>query len=162
MNQWTDKNDGTHKVDIDLVVAERLKTECDFDLVACLTDPKKIEAIFQRLRDEATLVVQLLAVIENVQDPEAFGKLFSGETLVDANNALTGAIIDFFPNPQKTILRTMQARTTSIADQMASDAINQATKAMDSPEFSTALKGYLMAGSGFTESSESSTTPAKG
>ena len=162
MNQWNDKNNKPHKVDIDLIVAQRLKAECDFDLVECLTDPKKIEAIFQRLRDETTLVVQLLAVIEDVQDPEAFGKLFSGATLVDANNALTGSIIDFFPNPQKEILRRMQARTTSIADQMASDAIDQATKAMDSPEFSTALKEYLTAGSGFTESSESSTTPEKG
>jgi hypothetical protein len=160
MQTWHDRHNKRHTVEIDFHAAERMRDECDFDLLSCLNNSNKIEPLFQRLKDDITLPIQLLAVIEEAEHPEDFGKLFNGEAIVDAGNALVLEIIDFFPEPQKTILRKLHEKTSAIAQNLMTQATTAATEAIESPAFTTAVSELLTRGNGSNERSESSSTPA--
>lgn len=160
MHSYKDKKGDQHTVDLDIPTAERLRDECGFDLLACLVDASLIEPMFQQLTEDFTLPIQLLAVIEDTDQPEEFGRLFDGQAITDAGNALVREIIDFFRDPQRSILRALHEKTMAVATDLVDTSTAAAMDAINDPAFSTAVRNLLTPGNGANESSQSSATTA--
>lgn len=160
MKTWTDRHGKEHQIDLDVVVAARLRDQCGIDLLACLDNPSKVEAMLHQLQADFTWPVQFLSVIEQTDEPEEFGRLFNGEVLVRAANAIMEEIIDFFQEPQRGVLKRLLQKTRDIVNTVQDRATADAMKAIDDPAFTTVVKGLLMPGNGSNDSLESSDTTA--
>lgn len=165
MQKWTDKHGTEHAVDLDIQAAKDLRDNeptAWLDLIGCLADPSKIEPMVAQLASDPLFVIPILALLEGADDVKQFSRLLHGSALEDASNALTRAIIDFFREPQKSIMRQLHERTLAIANEVRETATREATEAIDNPDFSTAVRNLLTGGNGLNASSELSGTTAAG
>jgi len=160
MATWTDKTGTTHHVEIDVPTARRLRDECNVDLLQCLLSANHIQRVLESLTEDPVLPMTCVAIVEDIDDVDGFAKLFNGQALQDASGALIEAIIDFFPEPQKSILRRLWNRTTEAMLQMHTTATAEVLKAIDDIDLDLVLKNLTTPGSGSSESLESSGTTA--
>lgn len=162
--KWTDRHGTQHTVEIDVPAAMRLRDECDVDLLKCLSDPDAFQPVVQQLHADPVLTISCLAVIADVSDsdPEDFGRLFDGQALSGGTDALLEAIIDFFQEPQRTILRRLLERTEQHVSNVRVASTAKALAAVDSLDFDLVLSSSPTRGSGSNESSESLTPTAEG
>lgn len=161
MHAWTDKHGTRHTIDLDIPAAKRVRDECGVDIVAPLTDarPEVVQQPFAELINDPTLVISCLAVIEDTDNPDEFGRLFHGGALREATDALLSAVVDFFQYPWLTTLLT---KTQTHLQTMSDTATGKAMQAIENLDLDSVLSASVTHGNGSNESSESSTTTGGG
>ena len=165
MAAYTDRNGTKHTVCLDVFTAQLLRDECGVDLLACLTDRNAVaslEKIISGLAADPITVISWLAVIEDVPESDAttFGRLFDGETLNQAAGAIIEAIIDFFPEPQRTILQRLMEKTDQQFHNLRVTATAEMLQQIETLDLNSVLNESLIPGNGSTESSDSLDTTA--
>jgi len=93
--QYTDRTGVVHTLEIHLGTRNRLKQRFGLDLVAASLDITHMAKIVEAIGGPET-VFELLEVVEGIP-AEQLMEAANGQTLKDAQDALTEAIIDFFP-----------------------------------------------------------------
>jgi hypothetical protein len=143
MASFKDSKKRVWVVEIDVTTIKRIKSVLGVDLLTVADDSGQM---LDRLASDAVFLVDLLYVICKDQadklkvTDEDFGRLFSkGEIIQAAGIALQEAIIDFFPEPRKGLMKAIFGKTTQIRAAVARKALT----AMDSPEFKQAVESLL-------------------
>ena len=154
---WHDRHGTAHRVDIDVVAARRLNDELGLDLLRCLTDAEHIYQIWQQLNGDTLQVVPVVGIIEDIpaDEADAFARLFNGEALKQATEAVLFAIADFFPARPATVLRRLLVKTEQTATALSAKSEATALRLIDDLDFGLALNASPTPGSGSTVSSAS-------
>lgn len=150
MSKFKDRTGSEHQLEISYGTARTLKAECDLDLPACLTSPDKLVEIMKSLADPVTLVASLAVILKRPSVEELF-ELFDGDSLVAAETALIDAIIDFFPDRQRQILRRLLTSLNKHQQQTGQAAVSQAEAAIDRLDWSTVLNTSATHGNGLND-----------
>lgn len=128
MTTFKDESGSEWLIQIDAPTIKRVRQECGVDL-ADITGQ-----VFQRLDDDAVLLVDVLWVVCREQatardvNDEAFGRLLVGDPIASASSALGEAIIGFFPPMRRSLMQalaaknqTMRRKATNIALEKIAD-----------------------------------------
>lgn len=127
MARFTDTRKRTWQVDLSIADVRRIRDATDVDLLAVFEDG----SILERLATDPITLVDVLFVACSVQaekegiSDEDFGRGLAGDAIDDATRALLEAIVDFFPNARRAILRQIVDRILA-ADERATGKIQQA------------------------------------
>lgn len=132
MAEFVDASGNAWQVRVDVSTIKRVRDKYGIDLAKILSSQKDL----MKLADDVVLLVDTLFAVVNQQavergiDAEQFACSLSGDVIEHATNALMEAIIDFFPQGRRTILRQLWEKVRE-ADRMlvteAGDRINQLT-----------------------------------
>jgi len=143
MASFKDSKGRVWAVEIDVTTLKRIKSLLGVDLLDVANDGGQM---LDRLASDAVFLVDLIYVICQPQadrlkiTDEDFGRLFShGEIIQQAGNALQEAIIDFFPEPRKGLVKAIFGKTTQIRAAMAKKALTT----IQNPEFDKAVDRLL-------------------
>lgn len=112
----------------------RIRDELSFDLTKILDGGEES----QRITDPILLVDIIYLLIEAKANersvtPEDFGRSLDGETLEKATEAMTGALIDFFPPARRDLYR----RAIQAGQRLSEITISQALEAVEKIEAKT-------------------------
>lgn len=117
MRYFNDKNGKQWELSIDYSTIKRVKALCDVQILNLIAVDEKtglVESdLLDRLIDDPILLVDVLyacckpqADMLNMSD-EDFGRSFTGEEIERATKVLLDEVVDFFPEPKRTMLRKM-------------------------------------------------------
>ena len=121
MHTWTDKNGDVHTFPrIEYQESKRLKEWDVVDLIEHL-DPAKTDLLFERLASDSGFVVSMAYALEHKepgtdeQVEEFAGLLIGGDKgsgpWLECSEALREAVIDFFPEDRRDVIRQLRVLT---------------------------------------------------
>lgn len=115
---WTDTKGQPHEIRLTRDVAIRLKAHGVCDLGRCLMNPEALSDLFMDLGSDSELIINFAYVAEfetpgNEQHQREFARLVWGDgsdegtKLLEVGEALTTAVIDFFPVKHREHIRRL-------------------------------------------------------
>lgn len=116
MPQFKDTAGNAWSITLNIDITRKIKNALGVDLLKSMDDPK----VLQRLGDDIETLVNTLWLCVSEQaatrsiDEGAFCKLLDGETIDQATRALLEALIDFFPESRRAILRKVADKVKAI------------------------------------------------
>ena len=160
MGTWIDNQGTSHTLEINGVIAKKLRTQYDLDLMPCLVKLDAVEGILQRLSESPELQMACCACVEGIADKdlETYYELWDGDAFESAPVALLQAIANFFPRRPRAILHRLISKMKSATEAIGDKAEAMAMAHLESLDCISALNASLMPGNGGTESAESSGT----
>lgn len=151
MKSFTDAKGRTWSVDINVATLQRVKGLTGVDLTKLIdargeTFSKVVEDVFVMF-DVLTALVQPQLDAQGMT-PEQFGESLDETSLEAAVHALIEAVIDFFQEGKRMLLKRAFAKVKTAAERRQSTTIDQAMRAVESPEFDQAIETALQSTSG--------------
>ena len=123
MKQFKDNQGCEWVIDVNIGAIKAVRELVKVDLYALFADEAK------RLFADPVLLVDTVYVLCREQADQRkltdidFGKLFEGDVLEAAANALLEAVVDFFPSSRRTILRATVNKSEQIAAKLQAKAL---------------------------------------
>ena len=163
MKSFTDRQGRSWTIEINYTSLRRVKGATDVDLTK-IVDPKS-NVIGQLTDDPFVLFDCLVALLQPQLEakgitPEQFGEALDEESGDNASMALLEAIIDFFPEGKRTLLRRAFVKVTSAFQRKQTASLDQALRAVESPEFQRSIETALDEASRSTSGSSATSSPA--
>ena len=170
MKTFTDRQGRSWTIEINYTTLRRVRAITGIDLTR-IVDPKS-NVMEQLTGDPFVLFDCLVAILQPQLDereltPEQFGEALDEESGDKASMALIEAIIDFFPEGKRMLLRRALTKVLTAAERRQLATLDKALQAVESPEFTQAIEtaldeaSRLTSGSSATNSLASSvSTPA--
>lgn len=130
------------QVDITVTTLKRVRSALNIDLAAIFENEAKV---LQQLTTDPVMLCDVLYVICQAQaeaqkiSSDDFGEGLAGEALAQAVDAMTGALIGFFPKDRAAVLK----KVTDKANEVQARAAALALAAIDSPETEKKLQSLL-------------------
>lgn len=164
MATFTDSENRTWTIDVNFTSLKRVKAATGIDLTK-LVD-RKSDIIEQLTGDLFVLFDCLVALVQPQLDAktltaEQFGEAFDEAAAENAVSALITAVIDFFPERKRQLLKRAFAKVTAAAQQRQSQAIDQALKAVESVQFDRTIEHALNQATRSTSGSSATNSPAR-
>jgi hypothetical protein len=109
MSEFVDSSGNAWQVRIDVSTIKRVRDKYGIDLSKVMSSQSELT----RLADDVVLLVDVLFALVSPQaetrkvSAEDFAHLLAGDTIESATNALMEAIIDFFPQSRRVLLRQL-------------------------------------------------------
>ena len=148
MHCFVDKNNTKWSIELNVGTAKRVLAETNVDLINVLDfDEKKQEQnVLEKLSDDPCLLVDVLYCLCREQAKElgvddfAFASLFTGETIIQATDALLEEIISFSPPVKQKVLKKIYETSKSITGKMETEVGNL----LNDPKFTEQLEEEFM------------------
>ncbi|GIX05053.1 MAG: hypothetical protein KatS3mg114_0922 [Planctomycetaceae bacterium] len=163
MKTFTDRQGRSWTIEINYTSLRRVKAATDVDLTR-LVDPKS-DVMGQLTGDPFILFDCLVALLQPQLDDkgitaEQFGESLDEESADKAAVALIEAAIDFFQEGKRMLLKRAFAKVTTAAQRRQTASLDQAMRAVESPEFEQAIETALDEASRSTSGSSATNSPA--
>ena len=163
MKTFTDRQGRSWTIEINYTSLRRVKAATGVDLTR-LVDPKS-DVMGQLTGDPFILFDCLIALLSPQLDDkeitaEQFGESLDEESADKAAVALIEAAIDFFQEGKRMLLKRAFAKVTTAAQRRQTASLDQALRAVESPEFEQAIETALDAASRSTSGSSATSSPA--
>ena len=136
MQKFVDRKSNVWVVEIDTSTIKRVKTLTGVNLLECVDGD-----LIERLSSDVLLLVDVLyaavqpqAEKQNISD-EQFGEGLAGDVISDATSALLEALVAFFPEPRRRLLKTAAAKYAAVQTK----AMEMVQAKLESPELETQL-----------------------
>lgn len=171
MKSFTDRQGRSWAIEINYTSLRRVHALTGINLTR-IVDPQA-NVMEQLTGDPFVLFDCLVAILQPQLDEkevtaEQFGEALDEESGDKASMALIEAIIDFFPEGKRMLLKRALTKVLTAAERRQLATLDQALQAVESPEFYQAIEtaldeaGRLTSGSSATNSPASSaSTPAR-
>lgn len=146
MKSFADAQGQSWTFDINVASLRRVKDATDIDLTK-LVDRKA--DVFPRLAGDLFILYDVVTVLlkpqleERQLTAEQFGALLDEDVAERAVTALVEAIIDFFQEGKRMLLRRAFAKVTQAADHRRTTTLNAAMRQVESPQFDELLEKTL-------------------
>ena len=131
MQKFVDRKSNVWIVEIDTSTLRRVKAVTGVNLLECVEGD-----LIERLSSDVLLLVDVLyAIIQPQADQqqitdEQFGEGLAGDVITDATTALLEAMVAFFPEPRRRLLKTAAAKYAAVQTK----AMEMVQAKLDSPE----------------------------
>lgn len=163
MKTFTDRQGRSWTIEINYTSLRRVKAATGVDLTR-LVDPKS-DVMGQLTGDPFVLFDCLVALLQPQLDDkgitaEQLGESLDEESADKAAVALIEAAIDFFQEGKRMLLKRAFAKVTTAAQRRQTASLDQALRAVESPEFEQAIETALDAASRSTSGSSATSSPA--
>lgn len=163
MKTFTDRQGRSWTIEINYTSLRRVKAATGVDLTR-LVDPKS-DVMGQLTGDPFVLFDCLVALLQPQLDDkgitaEQFGESLDEESADKAAVALIEAAIDFFQEGKRMLLKRAFAKVTTAAQRRQTASLDQALRAVESPEFEQAIETALDEASRSTSGSSATSSPA--
>ncbi len=140
MQKFVDRKSNVWVVEIDTSTIRRVKAVTGVNLLECVEGD-----LIERLSSDVLLLVDVLyAIIQPQADQqqitdEQFGEGLAGDVITDATTALLEAMVAFFPEPRRRLLKSAAAKYAAVQTK----AIEMVQARLDSPELEKQLIDQL-------------------
>jgi hypothetical protein len=163
MKTFTDRQGRSWTIEINYTSLRRVKAATGVDLTR-LVDPKS-DVMGQLTGDPFVLFDCLVALLQPQLDgkgitAEQFGESLDEESADKAAVALIEAAIDFFQEGKRMLLKRAFAKVTTAAQRRQTASLDQALRAVESPEFEQVIETALDAATRSTFGSSATSSPA--
>ncbi len=163
MKMFTDRQGRSWTIEINYTSLRRVKAATGVDLTR-LVDPQS-DVMGQLTGDPFVLFDCLVALLQPQLDDkgitaEQFGESLDEESADKAAVALIEAAIDFFQEGKRMLLKRAFAKVTTAAQRRQTASLDQALRAVESPEFEQAIETALDAASRSTSGSSDTSLAA--
>ena len=163
MKSFTDRQGRSWTIQINYTSLRRVRAVTGIDLTR-IVDPKS-NVMEQLTGDPFVLFDCLVAILQPQLDereltPEQFGEALDEESGDKASMALIEAIIDFFPEGKRMLLRRALTKVLTAAERRQLATLDKALQAVESPEFTQAIETALDEASRSTSGSSAINSPA--
>ncbi len=135
-----DRKSNVWVVEIDTSTLRRVKAVTGVNLLECVEGD-----LIERLSSDVLLLVDVLyAILQPQADQqqitdEQFGEGLAGDVITDATTALLEAMVAFFPEPRRRLLKTAAAKYAAVQTK----AMEMVQAKLDSPELEKQLIDQL-------------------
>ena len=135
-----DRKSNVWIVEIDTSTLRRVKAVTGVNLLECVEGD-----LIERLSSDVLLLVDVLyAILQPQADQqqitdEQFGEGLAGDVITDATTALLEAMVAFFPEPRRRLLKTAAAKYAAVQTK----AMEMVQAKLDSPELEKQLIDQL-------------------
>lgn len=142
MRTFKDRKEGEWTIDLNITSMEHVQQQLDVNMM--LDD-----RLLLHLGDNPILLRDVLFVLckeqadERKIDVEAFGKLFAGNSVMDATNALMGELVDFCPSPVRREAWREAQRKTARGDEMMAKVLAKKFPKMTDEKLEALMKQVL-------------------
>ena len=146
MKSFTDRQGRPWTLEINYTSLRRIKAATEIDLTR-LVDPQS--DVMGRLTSDPFLLFDcLIALLQPQLDEKGltadqFGESLDEEAAERASIALIEATIDFFPERRRMLLKRAFAKVTTAAERRQTASLDQALRAVESPEFERVIETAL-------------------
>lgn len=163
MKSFTDRQGRSWTIEINYTSLRRVHALTGINLTR-IVDPQA-NVMEQLTGDPFILFDCLVAILQPQLDEkeitaEQFGEALDEESGDKASMALIEAIIDFFPEGKRMLLKRALTKVLTAAERRQLTTLDQALQAVESPEFSQAIETALDEASRSTSGSSASNSPA--
>lgn len=163
MKTFSDRQGRSWTIEINYTSLRRVKAATGVDLTR-LVDPKS-DVMGQLTGDPFILFDCLVALLQPQLDDkgitaEQLGESLDEESADKAAVALIEAAIDYFQEGKRMLLKRAFAKVTTAAQRRQTASLDQALRAVESPEFEQAIETALDAASRSTPGSSATSSPA--
>ena len=163
MKSFTDRQGRSWTIEINYTTLRRVRAVTGIDLTR-IVDPKS-NVMEQLTGDPFVLFDCLVAILQPQLDEqevtaEQFGEALDEESGDKASMALIEAIIDFFPEGKRMLLRRALTKVLTAAERRQLATLDKALQAVESPEFTQAIETALDEASRSTSGSSAMNSPA--
>uniref|UniRef100_A0A7C4LQZ7 Uncharacterized protein n=1 Tax=Schlesneria paludicola TaxID=360056 RepID=A0A7C4LQZ7_9PLAN len=146
MKTFTDRQGRSWTIEVNYTSLRRVKAAAGVDLTK-LVDPQA-DIVGQLTGDPFVLFDCLVAILQPQLDErgltaEQFGESLDEESADKAAVALIEAAIDFFQEAKRMLLKRAFAKVTTAAQRRQTASLDQARRAVESPEFERAIERSL-------------------
>lgn len=148
MKSFRDSQSREWTVEVNVSALKRVKDSTGLDLTR-LVDPDS--DVIRQLSDDVFLLYEVLCALIRPQieqqglSAEEFGAALDEDSTEKAATALFEAIIDFFREDKRTLLKRAFSKVKDAAERTQSEAINRAMKEVESEAFEEAIRESLKA-----------------
>ena len=163
MKSFTDRQGRSWTIEINYTSLRRVHALTGINLTR-IVDPQS-HVMEQLTGDPFVLFDCLIAILQPQLDEkqvtaEQFGEALDEESGDKASMALLEAIIDFFPEGKRMLLKRALTKVLTAAERRQLATLDQALQAVESPEFSQAIETALDEASRSTSGSSATNSPA--
>ncbi len=136
MQKFVDRKSNVWVVEIDTSTLRRVKAVTGVNLLECVEGD-----LIERLSSDVLLLVDVLyAILQPQADQqqitdEQFGEGLAGDVITDATTALLEAMVAFFPEPRRRLLKTAAAKYAAVQTK----AMEMVQAKLESPELEKQL-----------------------
>lgn len=158
MKSFRDSQSREWTVEVNVSALKRVKDSAGLDLTR-LVDPDS--DVIRQLSDDVFLLYEVLCALIRPQieqqglSAEEFGAALDEESTEKAATALFEAIIDFFREDKRTLLKRAFTKVKTAAERTQTEAVERALKEVESEQFDQAIS-RAMSGDSSTSSPDSS------
>lgn len=151
MKSFTDAKGNTWTIEVNVTTLQRVKGLTGVDLTK-LIDAKG--ETFSKVVEDVFIMFDVLTALVRPQldaqgiTTEQFGESLDETSLEDAVHALIEAVIDFFREGKRMLLKRAFTKVKTAAERRQSTSIDKAMQAVESPEFDQAIENALQSTSG--------------
>jgi hypothetical protein len=159
LKQFTDRTGRSWTIEANVSSLRRVQAATGIDLTR-LADPQ--DGTLGRLTGDLFALFDCLCALVQPQlternvSTEQFGEALDEASAERAVVALLEAVIDFFQDGKRTLLKRALSKVTAAAERVRTQSLDQALRAIESPEFDRALQTALQRESTSGNSSTSS------
>ncbi|WP_417849419.1 hypothetical protein [Thalassoglobus sp.] len=151
MKSFTDAKGNTWTIEVNVTTLQRVKGLTGINLTNLIdakgdTFTKVVEDVFVMF-DVLTALVRPQLDAQGMTT-EQFGESLDETSLEAAVHALIEAVIDFFREGKRTLLKRAFTKVKTAAERRQSTNIDKAMQAVESPEFDQAIENALQSTSG--------------
>ena len=156
MKSFTDRQGRSWTIEINYTSLRRVHALTGINLTR-IVDPQS-NVMEQLTGDPFVLFDCLVAILQ----PQLDEKEITAEQFGEALDEESGdkAIIDFFPEGKRMLLKRAFAKVTTAAQRRQTASLDQALRAVESPEFNQAIETALDEASRLTSGSSATNSPA--
>lgn len=128
MASFKDRDGSEWSVRVDVPMCARVREGCGFELGKLILDDRRR---MNELAGDPVLLVRVLywlcreQIEERKIEPEEFGRLFYGDSLADAFDAVVAAFLDFCPSQQSKVLRALLAKTAELEREIVEEQLRE-------------------------------------
>ena len=163
MKSFTDRQGRSWTIEINYTSLRRVHALTGINQTR-IVDPKS-NVMEQLTGDPFVLFDCLVAILQPQLDEKdvtagQFGEALDEESGDKASMALLEAIIDFFPEGKRMLLKRALTKVLTAAERRQLATLDQALQAVESPEFSQAIETALDEASRSTSGSSATNSPA--
>jgi hypothetical protein len=163
MKTFTDRQGRSWTIEVNYTSLRRVKAAAGVDLTK-LVDPKA-DIVGQLTGEPFVLFDCLVAILQPQLDErgitaEQLGESLDEESADKAAVALIEAAIDFFHEAKRMLLKRAFAKVTTAAQRRRTASLDQALRAVESPEFERAIETALDEASRSTSGSSATSSLA--
>lgn len=151
MKSFTDAKGKIWTIEVNVATLQRVKGLTGIDLTK-LIDAKG--DTFTKVVEDVFIMFDVLTALVRPQldaqgmTPEQFGESLDETSLENAVHALIEAVIDFFREGKRMLLKRAFTKVKTAAERRQSTSIDKALQAVESPEFDQAIENALQSTSG--------------
>ena len=163
MKSFTDRQGRSWIIEINYTSLRRVHALTGINLTR-IVEPRS-NVMEQLTGDPFILFDCLIAILQPQLDEkqitaEQFGEALDEESGDKASMALIEAIIDFFPEGKRMLLRRALTKVLTAAERRQMATLDKALQAVESPEFTQAIETALDEASRLTSGSSATNLPA--